>query len=231
MKTAKLPHHLGIIMDGNRRWATKKGLPTLEGHKRGLENLKKIVEYCRKKGIRILTVFAFSTENWNRSKKEVNYLIKLFLLALSPKNIKELSKDKTKINILGKTEKFPKNLQKRIEKVQKITRGNKDFILNIALSYGGRSEIAEAVKKIIEKKYSSQDINENLISENLWTKNMPDPDLIIRTGNEKRISNFLIWQCAYSELYFSKKYWPEFSKKELDKAFLEYARRQRRFGK
>lgn len=231
MKTAKFPHHLGIIMDGNRRWAKKNGLPPLEGHKRGLENLKKIAECCRKKGVKVLTVFAFSTENWNRSKEEINYLIKLFLLAFNSKNIKELSKDKTRVNILGKTEKFPKNLQKRIQKIQKITRGNKNFILNIALSYGGRLEIAEAVKKIIEKKVLPEEISEDLISEHLWTKNMPDCDLIIRTGNEKRISNFLIWQGAYSELYFSKKYWPEFSEKELDKAFLDYAKRQRRFGK
>ncbi len=231
MKTAKFPHHLGIIMDGNRRWAKKNGLPALEGHKRGLENLKKITGHCRKQGIKILTVFAFSTENWNRSKKEVNYLIKLFLRALGPRNFKELSKDKTKINILGKTEKFPKNLKERIQKIQKITCGNKDFILNIALSYGGRLEMVEAVKKIMRKKILPRKINEDLISENLWTKNMPDPDLIIRTGNEKRISNFLIWQGAYSELYFSKKYWPEFSEKELDRAFLDYARRQRRFGK
>lgn len=231
MNKVKIPYHLGIIMDGNRRWAKKNGLPVFEGHKKGLANLKKIAKYCRKKGVKILTVFAFSTENWNRSKEEVNYLIKLFSNALSSKNIKELSKDNTRINILGKFEKFPKRIQKKIEKIQKTTQGNKNFILNIALSYGGRLEIVEAVKKIIRKKISPENVNEDLISKNLWTENMPSPDLIIRTGKEKRISNFLIWQGAYSELYFSKKYWPEFSEKELEIAFADYAKRQRRFGK
>jgi undecaprenyl diphosphate synthase len=218
-------------MDGNRRWAKARGLPPFEGHKEGLETLKKITEYCQKKGVKILTVFAFSTENWNRSKEEIDYLIKLFLKLFKKKNLKELQDKGIRINVIGQKKRFPKILQQRIKKIEELTKNNKDFIFNVALSYGGRADIIQMVKKIVKRKIPPRKINEETISENLWTKGLPDPDLIIRTGGEKRISNFLLWQMAYSELYFTDKYWPEFSEKDLDKALLDYSNRQRRFGK
>ncbi len=227
----KIPYHLGIIMDGNRRYAKERGLASLEGHREGLKNLKKIVSICRKKGVRILTVFAFSTENWNRSRSEVNYLMKLFESVFSKKNIKDLLGQGIRINVLGEEKRFSKKLQEKIKEIKNLTAKNKELVLNIALSYGGRADILESVKKIIQKRIPAKKISEDLISKNLWTSDMPDPDLIIRTGKEKRISNFLIWQAAYSELYFSHKYWPEFSEKDLNNAFLDYSRRKRNFGK
>jgi len=221
-----LPYHIGIIMDGNRRWAKQKGLSPLQGHKKGLEVFEKIARHCQKRGVKILTVFAFSTENWNRSKREVDYLMKLFLNTFSKKRIDELMKEQVKLNILGQKYRLSKKLQRKIQEVEELTKINSKLILNIALSYGGRADIVEAVKKIGSKK-----ITEDLISKNLWTQGLKDPDLIIRTSNEKRISNFLIWQAAYSELYFSEKHWPEFDEKELDKILKEYDKRKRRFGR
>jgi len=226
----KVPCHLAIIIDGNRRWARKRGLPIFEGHRQGLEKVKKIGEWCRKKGVKILTLFAFSTENWQRPKKEINYLIKLLANALCKRNVEKIHKDEIKIRIIGQIEKFPKSFQKIAKEAEKLTQNNKKGILNIALSYGGRADIIESVKKIIRNKISANRINEKLIERNLWTEDEPSPDLIIRTGKEQRISNFLIWQAAYAELYFSDKYWPDFTEKDLDLAFGEYARRERRFG-
>lgn len=226
----KVPYHLGIIIDGNRRWAKKRGLPAFEGHRQGLEKVKKIGKWCKERGVKILTLFAFSTENWNRSKTEVTYLIRLLREAFSQKNIKEVDQEGIKIQIIGQREKLPLSLQKAIEEAEDLTKNNKEGILNIALSYGGRAEIVEVVKKII-KKNPLPEITEELIDKNLWTAGEPHPDLIIRTGGQQRLSNFLLWQSAYSELYFSKKYWPEFIEKDLDEAFEDYAKRQRRFGR
>ena len=226
----KVPYHLGIIIDGNRRWAQKRGLPSFEGHRRGLEKVKEIGKWCKKRGVKILTLFAFSTENWDRSKTEVNYLMKLLGQALAKKNIKEIDKEGIKIQVIGQREKLPSQLQEIIKKAEEITQNNKEGILNIALSYGGRAEIVEAVKKIV-KKNPLPEITEDLISRNLWTAGEPYPDLIIRTAGEQRLSNFLLWQAAYSELYFSEKYWPEFTEKDLDEALRNYTQRQRRFGK
>lgn len=226
----KAPYHLGIIIDGNRRWAQKRGLPSFEGHRRGLEKVKEIGKWCKKRGVKILTLFAFSTENWDRSKTEVNYLMKLLGQALAKKNIKEIDKEGIKIQVIGQRGKLPSQLQETIKKAEEITQNNKEGILNIALSYGGRAEIVEAVKKIVKKNPLSE-ITEDLISRNLWTAGEPYPDLIIRTAGEQRLSNFLLWQAAYSELYFSEKYWPEFTEKDLDEALRNYAQRQRRFGK
>jgi len=220
-----LPYHIGIIMDGNRRWAKEKGLAPLKGHQKGSEAFEKIARHCQKKGIKILTVFAFSTENWNRSKKEVDYLMKIFLNVFRKERVDKLMKEKVKVNVLGQKHRFSKQLQKKIQEIEDLTKDNSKFILNICLSYGGRADIVEAVKKIGNKK-----ITEDLISKNLWTQGLRDPDLIIRTGKEKRISNFLIWQSAYSEFYFSDKHWPDFSEAELDKALKEYDKRKRRFG-
>lgn len=224
----KLPHHLGIIIDGNRRWAKERGLPALEGHRRGLKKIEKLLEWSLGKGIMILTLFVFSTENWKRSKREVDYLMMLIKKNLSKENIGKINKKGVRVQVIGQRERLPKPIQKLIREAEELTKNNKKMILNFALSYGGRAEIVEAIKKIIEKKIPPEKITEDVISQNLWTS---DVDLIIRTGREQRISNFLIWQAAYSELYFCKKYWPEFSEKDLDEAIQDYVLRHRRFGK
>ena len=224
----KIPNHLGIIIDGNRRWAEEKGLPVFEGHKEGLETVKKTVTWCKERGIKILTLFVFSTENWKRSKKEVGYLMKLLKQAFSKENVQQIYKKEIKVRVIGQREGLARLLQKSIKEVEKLTKNNQKMILNFALSYGGRAEIVQAFKNIIKKKLPLKEITEDVVSQNLWTS---DLDLIIRTGKEQRISNFLIWQGAYSELYFSKKYWPDFTEKDLDMILRDFARRQRRFGK
>ena len=230
-KKKSLPTHLGIIIDGNRRWAKKRGLPSYEGHRRGLEKVKKIGEWCRKKGIKILTLYVFSTENWHRSKSEVNYLMKLLSRALSKKNIKDLIKKGIKLKVIGQKERLPKSLLKKVKEAEKLTENGNKGILNLAISYGGRAEIVHAVKNIVKKKTPLKEIDEDTIKQNLWTKNLPDPDLIIRTGGAQRLSNFLTWQSVYSEFYFTKKYWPEFNEKDLVRALDDYSSRQRRFGR
>jgi len=224
----KVPYHLGVIIDGNRRWAKEKGLPTLVGHKKGLENVKNLTSWCLKKDIKILTLFIFSTENWNRSKKEVNYLMNLIKENFSKKNIEKLNKEGIKIRVIGQRERLDPQIQKILQEAEQLTKDNKKMTVNFALSYGGRAEIVEAIKNIIKKKIPPKRITEETIKENLWTS---DVDLIIRTGKEQRISNFLIWQAAYSELYFCPKYWPDFTEKDLDIALKEYSQRQRRFGR
>jgi undecaprenyl diphosphate synthase len=230
MPTNKIPNHLGIIIDGNRRWAKKRGLSSFQGHKKGLDNVEKISDHCFEKGIKILTFYVFSTENWNRSKKEVNYLMKLFIDNLTRKNIKKFNDKGIKFQTIGEKEKLPKLLQEKIKETEKATENNKKSILNLAISYGGRAEIIQAIKNIIKKKIPINKINEEIINQNLWTAGLPYPDFIIRTGGEIRLSNFLTWQSAYSEFYFTKKYWPEFIEKDLDKALKEYSKRERRFG-
>lgn len=227
MPKVKIPYHLGIIIDGNRRWARENGLSTFEGHRRGLKKIKEAIKWCKDRGVKILTFFVFSTENWKRSKTEVGYLMKL-AQEIMENYVKEAHKEKIKIRIIGQKEKLPKSLQKAIKKAEELTSGSKEITVNFALSYGGRLEITEAIKNIIKKRIPPEKITEEVISENLWTS---DLDLLIRTGKEQRLSNFLIWQVAYSELYFTKKYWPEFTEKDLDIALLDYTHRQRRFGK
>ena len=221
------PKHLGIIIDGNRRWAKERGLPVFEGHRRGLEKVKKTVDWSKERGIKILTMFIFSTENWKREKREVNYLMKLAELTIAS-SIKKLHKTGIKVKIIGQKEKLPRVLREKIREAEKLTENNKEMTLNFALSYGGRAEITEAVKNIIKEKVPAENITEDLISQNLWTS---DLDMLVRSGKEQRLSNFLIWQAAYSEIYFLKKYWPDFEKEDLDEILKEYARRQRRFGK
>ncbi len=224
----KVPKHLGLIIDGNRRWAKERNLPTLKGHRVGLENVQNLVKWSKKRGIKILTVFLFSTENWKRSKTEVNYLMKLLKLALNRKNIQKIHQQGIKIKVIGQRERLDKFFQKRIKEIEELTKNNQEMLLNFALSYGGRAEIAQAMKNIIKKKIPAEKITEKIISQNLWTS---DLDLLIRTGKEQRISNFLIWQAAYSELYFCNKYWPDFTEKDLDEALADYAKRQRRLGR
>ncbi|MGB2761993.1 MAG: polyprenyl diphosphate synthase [Minisyncoccales bacterium] len=221
----KTPYHLGIILDGNRRWAKEKNLPVFEGHKKGREVVKKIIKACKNKGIKILTLFVFSTENWKRPKKEINYLMELIKGVIL---LKELDKQGIRVVIIGQKDRLSQDVQKVIKDIENRTKNNKAMILNIALSYGGRVEIVEAIKNIIKKKIPVKKITEDVISKNLWASEL---DLIIRTGKEKRISNFLIWQAAYSELYFCEKFWPDFTENDLDKALDEYCLHKRRFGK
>jgi len=221
------PRHVGIILDGNRRWARKRGLPTFEGHKRGLEKIRDVVDWCRQRGVKTLTLFVFSTENWHRSKKEVDYLMKLAEKAVR-ENSQELSDQDIRVRVIGMKEKLPSFVKKAIKEAEEGTKDNTGMTLNFALSYGGRAEIVQAVRKIISEKVEPAKITEDLISKNLWTS---DLDLVIRTGKEQRLSNFLIWQAAYSELYFLEKYWPEFNEKDLEEAFEDYHRRKRRFGR
>lgn len=223
----KIPYHLGIVLDGNRRWAKEKGLPAFEGHRRGEKKVRKVIKWCRDRGVKILTLFVFSTENWKRSKKEVDFLLKLLQRALNKKNIQKIHQEGVRIKVIGQRNKLSKDFQKTIKEVEDLTKENKAMTLNFALSYGGRAEIMEAIKNIIKKKIPPEEITEKVISQNLWTS---DLDLLIRTGKEQRISNFLIWQSAYSELYFYKKYWPDFSEEDLDEALADYNQRQRRFG-
>lgn len=225
--------HIGIIMDGNRRWAKKSNLPLMQGHKKGYEVFKEITEYAfKEKNIKALTYFAFSTENWNRSKGEVAYMMKIFDRAFDEvkKMEKENEKYKTQLRFIGNLKKFPEKMQKKMLEIMEKTKHHKDHHLNIALSYGGRDELIRAFKKIAEKKISADKINEKLISDYLDTAGIKDPDLIIRTSGEQRLSGFLTWQNVYSEIYFSEKFWPEFSKKDFDEAIRWFKNRSRRFG-
>ncbi len=225
----KVPQHIVLFPDGNRRWAKERGLPTLQGHWQGYKNFGRFCRHCQKRGVKVLTVFGFSTENWKRTKEEVNYLMKLFERYLA-EDLKDFQKNKVKVKIIGQKERLPKPLQKVIKKVENLTKDNKSLHLNLAVSYGGRWDITQAVQKIVKKKTPASKITEELIGEHLSTAGLPEPDLIIRAGGEKRLSNFVLWQGAYSELYFSPKLWPAFTEKDLDEALKEYSRRQRRFG-
>ena len=228
-----LPVHIAIIMDGNRRWAKEKDLETKQGHKEGAENLKRIAKYANEIGIKYLTVYAFSTENWKRTEEEVGalmFLLKWYLNDLL--NSSDL--DNVKINVLGDITRLDPGIQKLILKLEDKTKDYTGLKLNIAFNYGGRDEITRAVKSIAtsvkNNEISVEDINEDLISNNIYTAGMPDPDLLIRPGGEKRISNFLPWQLSYTEFIFTDKYWPDFKRDDLDEAILEYERRNRKFG-
>jgi len=229
--TNPLPRHLAIIMDGNRRWAQKKLLKRNLGHLEGAKNLKQIISECSKLGVGYVTVYAFSTENWKRSKEEVGELLKLLSRFLNDE-IDQITKQDIKVNIIGDVEKFPDDIKSRIRDVVDKTKDFKGLNFNIALSYGSREEIVMAMKNVAED-YSKgilSEIDESVIQQYLYTKDIPDPDLIIRTSGEYRLSNFLLWQAAYAEFYFSDKLWPEFDKKELHLALRDYANRDRRFG-
>lgn len=228
-----LPVHIAIIMDGNRRWAKEKGLETKLGHKEGAENLKRIAKYANEIGIKYLTVYAFSTENWKRTKEEVGAL--MFLLNWYLDDLLNSSDlDNVKINVLGDITKLDAGTQKLILKLENKTKVYTGLQLNVAFNYGGRDEITRAVKKIASavknNEISIDDIDEDLISNSIYTAGMPDPDLLIRPGGEKRISNFLPWQLSYTEFIFTDKYWPDFNKNDLDEAIVEYERRNRKFG-
>lgn len=232
-KIDNLPTHIAIIMDGNRRWAKQNRLDVRLGHKKGAETLENIVRYCNKIGIRYLTVYAFSTENWKRSKEEVGALM-LLLQNYLDDFAKRADAENIKINMLGNKDGLSKGLLAKIEDTVERTKNNTGITFNVAFNYGGRDEIVKAVRQITEDikqdKINIEDINEELISNNLYTSGMPDPDLMIRTSGEIRTSNFLPWQLVYSEFYFTEKLWPDFTEKDLDEAIDEYNRRTRKFG-
>ena len=233
MQEDNLPKHIAIIMDGNRRWAKEKGIETRLGHKEGAETLKRIAKYANNIGIKYLTVYAFSTENWKRTKEEEGALMGLLQMYVAD-FLKDSDLENVKINVLGDLTKLDKGLQNSIAKAIDKTKNNTGLTLNIAFNYGGRDEIARATKKIAEEVQNGEidlkDINEELISENLYTAGQPDPDLLIRPGGEKRISNYLLWQLAYTEFLFIDKYWPDFTEKDLDEAIEIFESRNRKFG-
>jgi undecaprenyl diphosphate synthase len=222
----KIPTHIAIIMDGNGRWAQKRGLPRNFGHRKGAETLLKTVRYANKLGIKYLTVYAFSTENWKRPKEEVEYLMNLPFQFLERTN-KEFKNENIKIKIIGTKNKLPEKLINKIIEVEKNTENNTGLNLIISFNYGGKEEIVSAVKRLTQ---SNLEINEENLEKFLYTENIPNVDLLIRTSGEYRISNFLLWQTAYSELYFTDVLWPDFNKKCFDDALNEYNKRERRFG-
>jgi undecaprenyl diphosphate synthase len=231
---SKIPEHIAIIMDGNGRWAKARNLPRALGHRAGVETIRRIVKECDKLGVKYLTLYAFSTENWNRPLEEVDALMKLLVEYLK-NEFEELNSNGVVINSIGNISKLPQICRTELSNAYEKTKNNKGLILNLALNYGGRSEIVDAVKAISSdlmcKKISKDDITEDLFSKYMYTGEMPDPDLIIRPSGELRLSNFLLWQSAYSEFWFSDINWPDFHEKELKLAILDYQKRDRRFGK
>lgn len=233
MEESILPKHIGIIMDGNRRWAKAKGKLAISGHSEGANTLEKILRYANKIGIKYLTVYAFSTENWKRTEGEINGLMELLQKYLDDFS-KRADTENIKVKVLGDISKLSPRLQEGIKKTIARTKNNTGITFNVAVNYGGRDEIKKAVKEIAEEarenKIKIEDITEEMISNHLYTKEQPDPDLIIRTSGEMRLSGFLTWQSTYSEFYFLNKHWPDFTEKDLDIAIEEYSRRNRKFG-
>ena len=233
MEEENLPKHIAIIMDGNRRWAKSKNIPVSFGHKEGAKTLEKIVRYANKIGIKYITVYAFSTENWKRTTEEVTALMNLFQSYLDDYS-KRADSENIKVKIIGNRQGLSEKMQKSIEKCMERTKDNTGITFNIALNYGGRDEITNAVKQIAEKiqnkEINIEDITEQMISDNLYTAKQPDPDLLIRTSGELRLSNFLPWQLAYTEFLFVDKNWPDFNEKDLDDAIEVYKSRNRKFG-
>ena len=222
--------HIAIIMDGNRRWAKEKLLPSAMGHQKGVDSLRSTMRLFDEFGIKYLTVYAFSTENWNRKKEEVEFLMGLLAKTLL-NELDDMHRENVKIRFLGDISQLKKNLIKIVNDAQEKTKNNTGVNLNIAFNYGARNEIVHAMQSIIKEGIAPEQISEETISKHLYTKDIPDPDLLIRTGGEKRISNYLLWQLAYSEIYVTDTYWPEFDRKELTKAIVEFEKRNRRFGK
>jgi len=235
IKQYPIPHHLAIIMDGNRRFAKEQGINTVEGHKLGGEKLADVMEWCKETGIKILTVYAFSTENFQRSQKETTALMDLFVTnfykLLSEKRIHQ---NKIRIRVFGQLSLLPPTVQKAAQEAMKSTKKYDSYFLNLAIGYGGREEIIQAIKKIAgdvkKEKLDINSINTNTMSSYLYTSDLPDPDFVLRTSGEERLSNFLLWQLAYSELYFSDVYWPAFKKTDFLQAIRTYQQRQRRYG-
>ncbi len=232
--SARVPRHVAIIMDGNGRWARRRMLPRHAGHRAGVKSVRMVVEQCARRGVEVLTLFAFSSENWARPKEEVSQLMELFMGALRSE-LKRLQKNRVRLRIIGERSAFPQKLQQRIAEAEQTTEGNDGLLLQIAANYGGRWDIVQAARRLAEKvqrgELSPQAVDEKSLAAELSFADQPDPDLFIRTGGEQRISNFILWQSAYSELYFSPQLWPEFDEAEFDRVLADYAGRQRRFGK
>lgn len=234
INTDNLPNHIAIIMDGNGRWAEMKGKPRVFGHKNGVTSVKDVIEGCREIGVNYLTLYAFSTENWNRPKLEVRTLMALLVSSLR-KELNTLVKNNIKLNTIGNIENLPEKAQAELAEVVEKTKNNSSLTLTLALSYGSREEIVNVIrnisKKVVNNQLAVEEINENIINNHLYTFSLPDVDLLIRTSGEKRISNFLLWQIAYAELYFTNTLWPDFRKENLFNAIVNYQQRERRFGK
>ena len=229
MANSEIPEHVAVIMDGNGRWASNNGLPRIQGHKAGLENIDRVIIAFRDAGVKYATFYTFSTENWSRPEKEVEGLIELLYDSLT-RNIDFLIKEGIRLTHLGRTENLPQHVVNLISKTIESTKNNSRITVSIAFDYGGRHEILRAVKLLIQQGLPAKDITEKVFGSNLYTKELPDPDLIIRTGGEMRLSNFLIWQSAYSEFYTSPVLWPDFGPPEVESAISEYKSRDRRFG-
>lgn len=225
----KVPQHVAVIMDGNGRWARKRGLPRLAGHRAGTENLREVISACVEFGVKILTIYAFSTENWGRPQSEVNGLLAI-LREVIDKELAELNEEGVQLRHLGDLSRLNGMLRDKVERAIDLTKDNDRLILNVAFNYGGRAEIVQAVKQIVENGHDAGEVDEALISQYLYTGTLPDPDLIIRTSGELRLSNFLIWQAAYSEYYSAPEYWPDFNRDALLVALQHYCDRDRRFG-
>lgn len=225
-----IPKHLGFILDGNRRWAKKRGLPTLEGHRLGMKRVEELIENCIERGIKHVTVFAFSTENWQRPQEEVDYLMDLFRIMFQ-KTTKKLQKQGVRFVVAGRVEDFAPDLQESMKRVMEETKDNDVLTFNMAASYGGRAEILDVTRRIVADGLKPAEITEDKFVQYLYEAGQPDLDMIVRTSGEQRISGFMLWQAAYSEFYFPEIAWPDFDAKELDKVIEEYNKRERRFGK
>jgi len=229
-KVSRLPNHVAIVPDGNGRWAEQRGLPRLAGHQAGSENMWRMVKYLSEYPIKYVTVYGFSTENWNRPEDEVRGLLSILEEAIN-KHAPALHKRGVRLRHLGRLSELPQGLQLAINRAVELTKNNTGMTLSLAFNYGGRIEILDAVRRLMAEGITTQNIDEELFSSYLYTADSPDVDLLVRSGDELRLSNFLIWQTAYSEYYFTKVLWPDFSKKDIDKALLSYSQRQRRFGR
>lgn len=225
----RVPQHVAIILDGNGRWAQSRGLPRLAGHRAGTENLRRIIEACVEFGIKYLTIYAFSTENWQRPEDEVEGLMNIFDDVFD-RELAELHRQGAQLRHIGRIEGIRPSMQKKIKNGEEVTKNNDRLVLNVAFNYGGRDEIVHAVEEIVSSGVKAEEVTPELIEQHLFTAGSPDPDLVIRTSGEKRLSNFLIWQAAYAEFIFPEVFWPDFGRDELLKAIQEYAQRERRFG-
>lgn len=230
----RLPQHVAVIMDGNGRWAKKRGLPRAAGHRAGIKSLRELTRCCSELGIKILTVYAFSTENWGRPREEVNFLLNLIDEMLE-RELQRLHENDVQIRIIGRRSTLPATLNAKMARSEELTANNKGLIFNVGFNYGGRAEIVDAVKWAVAAakrgEIDEENVNESLLSQAMYTAGLPDPDLLIRTGGESRISNFLLWQCAYSELWITPVFWPDFRKIHLLQAICDYQARERRFGR
>ncbi len=229
MSDVTIPRHLGLILDGNRRWARAQGLPTLEGHKKGYENLKTIAKAAFDAGVSCVSAYIFSTENWNRSEEEVGYLMKL-VVSIANKDLDGLIEDNVKIVFLGSRDRLSKTVLKAVERAEERSKDNTGGTLALCFNYGGHDEIVHAVRAIVTEGISANDVNKEVLAAHMFHPEVPPVDFMIRTSGEQRLSNFMLWRMDYAELYFIKKHWPAFTVEDLDEALAEYAQRQRRYG-